>query len=176
MIPPLYSNLNAESQDGSVAAVQGLKGSVIQINLESNRVLKSSFLTINDSLKVLSTFGKKAPGNFILNEMGEFSVHLVDTRGITNRDPVSYHLHVIPDHKPILNILEPPPIIVLGSNQIIPFNLEIEDDYGFTSLQVAYEVRRPEFLQIEPYIAMFSIPELDTKKKNPNHKLSLEPI
>ena len=165
VIPPLYSNLNAESQDGSVAAVQGLKGSVIQINLESNRVLKSSFLTINDSLKVLSTFGKKASGNFILNEMGKFSVHLVDTRGITNRDPVSYHLHVIPDHKPILNILEPPPIIVLGSNQIIPFNLEIEDDYGFTSLQVAYEVRRPEFLQIEPYIAMFSIPELDTEKR-----------
>ena len=162
VIPPSYSGLSAISQDGSVAAVQGLMGSVIQINLESNRVLKSSFLNINDSLQLLSTFGKKASGSFTLNERGKFSVHLVDTRGITNRDPVSYHLHVIPDHEPILNILKPPPVVVLGSNQIIPFHLEIEDDYGFTSLQVAYEVRRPEFLQIEPYTAMFSMPDLNT--------------
>ena len=162
VIPPAYSGLNAESQDGSIAAVQGLKGSVIQVNLESNRVLKSSFLNLNDTSRPISTFGKKASGSFTLNEMGEFSIHLVDTRGITNRDPVLYRLHVIPDHEPILNILTPPPMVALGSNQIIPFHLEIEDDYGFTSLQVAYEVKRPEFLQIEPYIAMFSIPDLNT--------------
>ena len=161
IIPPKYSKLPLEDLDGSVAVIQALKGSIVKINLESNRTLKSCFMKQNDSIKYLETYENKATGEFMIKNEGKFSVHLVDPRGITNRDPVPYHVNILPDNNPTIKVIKPPPIITLGNNQIIQFHLEIEDDYGFTNLQLAYEIRRPEYLEVEPYIAMFIIPELN---------------
>ena len=161
IIPPSYSKLPSEILDGSIAVVQGLMGTIVKINLESNRNLKSCFMKQNDSIKFFETYKNKANGEFIIKNEGKFSVHLVDPRGITNRDPVPYHISILPDNKPSIKIIKPPPIITLGNNQIIQFHLEIEDDYGFNNLQLAYEIRRPEYLDVEPYIAMFIIPELN---------------
>ena len=168
IIPPSYSRLPIEGHDGSIAAVQGLKGSKVKINLSSNRKLKSSFIKKNDSIQYLSTMGNKGSGSFIIHEEGEFSIHLVDPRGITNRDPIPYRINILPDYKPIINIIKPAPIITLGNNQIIGFDIEIEDDFGFENLQLAYEIIRPDYLNVEPYISMFIIPDLirDTTKQH----------
>ncbi len=162
VIPPDYSKLPSETQEGNIAVVHGLKGSDIQVNLSSNRTLTSAYFQINDQQKALLTMGKKATGNFKFMEEGEFTVNLVDNRGITNRDPVPYALEMIPDHKPSMTILKPARLTELGSNMSVPFHLEIEDDYGFSDLQVAYEVRRPIFLEADPYVAMFTVTELNT--------------
>ena len=159
IIPPTYSNLPPESLDGSIALVQGLRGSIVNITLESNRILKSCFIKINDSINFFETNKKKSKGEFIIENDGKFSVHLVDPRGITNRDPIPYHISVLPDNYPTIRVINPPPLITLGNNQIIQYELEIEDDYGFNNLQLAYEIRRPKYLGVEPYIAMFIIPE-----------------
>ena len=161
VVPPKYSKLNAETQEGNVAVVQGLKGSIVQTFLSSNRILESAFLDINGKRSELSSSHRSASGNFKLMEEGEFTVNLVDQRGITNRDPVPYALEIIPDHDPSLFIITPPPMIELGSDQTIPIHLEIEDDYGFTDLQIAYEIRRPAYLQADPYVAMFTLQDLN---------------
>ncbi len=161
IIPPEYSRLPSESLDGSIALVQGLRGSIIKINLESNRILKSCFININDSINFFETKGNKANGDFIIRDDGKFSVHLVDPRGITNRDPIPYHISILPDNKPLIRVIKPPPVVTLGNSQIIQYELEIEDDYGFNNLQLAYEIQRPDYLGVEPYIAMFRIPELN---------------
>ncbi len=167
IIPPTYSKLPTEILDGSVALIQGLKGSIVKINLESNRILESCFIKINDSVNFFDTEENKASGEFIINDDGKLSIHLVDPRGITNRDPVPYHISVIPDNYPVIRVINPPPNITLGNSQIIQYKLEIEDDYGFNDIQLAYEIRRPKYLGVEPYIAMFRIPELnqDTTKQ-----------
>jgi hypothetical protein len=74
----------------------------------------------------------------------------------------------LPDNNPVIKVITPAPVITLGNNQIIQYELEIEDDYGFNNLQLAYEIQRPDYLGVEPYIAMFRIPELnqDTTKQN----------
>ena len=161
VIPPKYSKLTSETQEGNIAVIKGLKGSVVQVNLSSNRTLKSAYFKISDLQKPLTTMHKKASGNFKFMKKGEFTVNLVDTRGITNRDPVPYSLEIIPDLSPSLVIMKPSPIIELGSNMSIPLHLQIEDDYGFSDLQIAYEVRRPEFLEADPYVAMFTITDLN---------------
>ena len=168
IIPPSYSRLPSEKLDGSIAAVQGLKGSEVKINLVSNRRLKSSFIKQNDSIQYLNTMGYKGNGSFIIKADGEFSIHLVDPRGITNRDPIPYKINVITDHYPIIKITDPAPVITLGNNQIIGFDIDIEDDYGFDNLQLAYEIIRPKYLNVEPYISMFIIPDIikDTSYQN----------
>ena len=121
IIPPKYSKLPLEDLDGSVAVIQALKGSIVKINLESNRTLKSCFMKQNDSIKYLETYENKATGEFMIKNEGKFSVHLVDPRGITNRDPVPYHVNILPDNNPTIKVIKPPPIITLGNNQINEF-------------------------------------------------------
>ena len=160
--PPKYSRLPSETQNGNVANIQGLKGSTIQINLQSNRHLKESYIILNDTKKDMNIYGKKAVGQFKLMEDGQFTVHLLDSRNISNRDPVPYHLQTIPDHLPILDVISPPQMVELGDDMSIPFYLKIEDDFGFSQLQIGYEIKRPAFLEMDPYVSIFTIPELNT--------------
>ena len=160
VIPPKYSHLKPEIQSGNQANVRGLKGSTIAIKLSSNRTLSSSFLLLNDTEIPLSSRRKRAEGEFQLTHNGIFTVHLVDKRGITNQKPIPYHLDIIPDLYPDLRVLAPAPITELGDDQILPIHLEIEDDFGFSTLQIGYEIRRPVYIQVDPFISIFTIPDL----------------
>lgn len=160
VIPPAYSGLESQSQSGNQANVEGLKGSTISIHLTSNRPLKSSLIRLNEAVIEMMTSGKRAEGSFLLTADGEFTVHLRDKRGIPNRDPIPYRLQIIRDQKPQLDVLVPEPEIELGDQQIIPMHLKIEDDFGFSNLQIGYEVHRPSFIESEPTISMFRIPDL----------------
>ena len=71
IFPPPYSKLPVESLDGSIALVQGLKGSLININLESNRILKSCFIRLNDSVIFFESEENKASGQFVIETDGK---------------------------------------------------------------------------------------------------------
>ena len=160
VIPPEYSNLTNTTQKGNIAAIEGLLGSTVKIDLTSNMLLGSCFLDINQNIKEMTVLNKKAQGKFKITQEGLFTVNIVDTRGITNRDPVPYKIFVIPDNYPIMNIINPPSVTELGSLMNIPINIEIEDDYGFSNFQIAYEIQRPSYLKADPFISIFNIKEL----------------
>ena len=162
--PPKYTNLKTEIQQGSVAYISAVYGSNIKINLKSNRILKESFIDINDTLLFLSINQKNASGDFKLLAKSKIKVNLVDIRGITNRDPVPYFFDIILDQEPILSVLKPDNEIELGDDQIISFSIDIQDDFGFKSLQVSYEIIRPEYLNIKPYVSMFNVEGLVKNK------------
>ncbi len=156
-IPPEYSKLIKTTHEGNIALVKGLKGSLIQVDITSNRMIENSYIDLNGkSLKMSSNYNK-ASGYFKLMEEGNFTVNIADRRGITNRDPIAYKLNIIPDYAPNIKIINPSPITELGNNQTIPIDLEISDDYGFTNLQLAYEIHRPSYLGDDPYVVMFNI-------------------
>ena len=54
----------------------------------------------------------------------------------------------------------PPPITELGDEQIIPIHLDIEDDFGFSILQIGYEIIRPSFIETDPIISVYSVSNL----------------
>ena len=162
IIPPKYSRLPKKIQEGNNAVIQGLKGSKLQLDIATNKILKESYLLINKEKINLNTSSKNATGYHIIEEEINFSVNLVDLRGITNKNPILYKIEIVPDLMPSLQILEPSiPSIELGDEQIIYFQLNIQDDYGFSNLQIAYEIVKPSILELDPYVSMISIPELN---------------
>ena len=160
IIPPKYSGEAPRLQEGNIAVVQSLKGSIVKIDIASNRMLNSAYLLINQNKLNMEANYNRAVGEFSLDEEGEFTVNIVDQRGITNRDPIPYSIEIIADFDPIITVISPPPLTELGNDPLIPIHLEIQDDFGFTDLQLAYEVRRPNYLDADPFVAMFNIPEL----------------
>ena len=61
----------------------------------------------------------------------------MDKRGITNRNPIPFHLKTIPDLNPVMSILKPAPIIELGESQMITINMNIKIAIGTSLLIVA---------------------------------------
>ncbi|MEC9475281.1 MAG: DUF4175 family protein, partial [Candidatus Neomarinimicrobiota bacterium] len=97
----------------------------------------------------------------------KFFISLKDERGIANRNPIPFHLKTVTDFHPRMTILKPAPIIEVGGDQLISILMDIEDDFGFSKLQLAYEIHRPSYINAEPKISMFNIdiPDLDKNQQ-----------
>ena len=161
LIPPKYSKLPTVIQEGNNAVIRGLKGSNIQMEIKANRVLKKAYLLIEEKESILKSNHKNASGYHIIKDESSFSINLVDERGITNKDPIIYNIELIPDFMPTLAVLQPTSFIELGDDQSIPLQLHIQDDYGFTNLQITYEIIKPSILNLDPYVSMLNIPGVE---------------
>ena len=157
IIPPDYSGLPANIQKGNQADVKGLKGSTVRIDLKSNRPLNKGFLKLDNEELPLTIRGKRAAGGFIFKRDALLKIQLEDNRGITNQNPIPFHLQILPDLNPDMRVIQPAPIVELGTDQLIPIHLKIEDDFGFSTLQVGYEIQRPSYIEDESLISIFPI-------------------
>ena len=161
--PPDYSGLPISIQKANQSDVNALIGTSIRIDLKSNRKLKKGYLSLNKQKTPLKIKGKRAAGGFIFKEDALLTILLEDHRGITNQNPIPYHLQIIPDLKPEMSIIQPQPLLELGTEQQIPIQIKIEDDFGFSTLQIGYEIKRPSYIENQSQISIFPIYISDPK-------------
>ena len=155
--PPNYTGLKKQSQKANQAQIEAINGSKINIKLKSNRNLSFAELILDQDKKEMKIKGKTAQYEFIASLDQKFSINLMDKRGVRNRNPIPFNLQIVNDISPQMTIIQPPPIIELGSEQIIPILMSIEDDFGFSNLQLSYELERPNYIEAEPFISLFNI-------------------
>ena len=161
---PAYTRIPPKLQKANQSEIQALLGSEISVALRSNKKLENALLILNENKLKMSIIDDEATFKFTMEEEGKFFISLKDERGITNRNPIPFHLKTIPDLNPKMSILKPAPIIELGGNQAISIKMNIEDDFGFSKLQLAYEIHRPAYINAEPKISMFNIKIPDNEK------------
>jgi len=155
--PPAYTGLKKQSQKANQAQIQAINGSKINVELKSNKDLSLAELILDEEKKEMNINGKRAQFEFIASLDQKFSINLKDKRGVRNRNPIPFNLQIINDISPEMTIIQPPPIIELGSDQTIPILMSIEDDFGFSNLQLSYELQRPNYIDAEPLISLFNI-------------------
>jgi hypothetical protein len=166
LTPPSYTHLKPIIQKGNQADISGLIGSNVHVALRSNRPLKNGALIINNEELSMNINGKKAAGDFTIKEDGQLAIQLQDIRGITNRNPIPFYITAIHDLQPDITVYQPEQVIELGSDQTIPIHLQIVDDFGFSNLQVAYEIHRPAYIAMDLLLSLFSIPIDDPMNVN----------
>ena len=115
--PPAYTGLKKQSQKANQAQIQAINGSKIKVELKSNRELALAELILDEEKKEMNIKGKKAEFEFIASLDQKFSINLKDKRGVRNRNPIPFNIQIINDISPKMTIIQPPPIIELGSNQ-----------------------------------------------------------
>ncbi|MFQ6677639.1 MAG: DUF4175 family protein [Fidelibacterota bacterium] len=158
---PDYAKLDPVVQKGNQANISGLLGSTIEIKLRSNRPLKKGNLLLDDSEIPMKINGKRAVGEFTIEQDSQLSIQLLDIRGISNRNPIPFQISVIKDFYPDITVLRPERSFELGGDQSVLLHVQIEDDFGFSNLQVAYEIHRPVYINIDPLMSLFTIPIQD---------------
>ena len=161
---PNYTGLAPKTQKANQSEILALPGSKIDVSLRSNINLEEAKLILNGNDLDMLVRNRNAKLTIPMTDSSTFFISLKDERGITNRNPIPFYLKFVDDLYPRISVIKPAPIIELGGDQAIPILMNIDDDFGFTKLQLSYEIHRPNYIDAEPKISMFSISSLDTSK------------
>lgn len=138
---PSYSRLEPltlEENNGSFAA---LVGSRAHLEIGANREIDEGYLILNDSSRVKLDFsGDRGSADLSINEDFSYHIRILDRQGEQNPDPIEYMVTAVPDEYPAINVVYPGFDLNLNEDMMIPFNLYIYDDFGFSSLVLKYQV------------------------------------
>jgi len=160
--PPSYTRLpSRETQGPEITVIRGTRievesefyGDISKASIQSER---SGNINMNiDGQYVRASFNA-------LSDM-RFSVVLTGRNNITNPNPETYILKVIPDEYPEIFITEPEESEknVQGMKEIM-LRSRISDDFGFTRLRLAYRISGSKYGQIQQDFSYIDIPVKNT--------------
>ena len=160
IIPPKYSKLDQFNQEGNIAEIKSLIGSIIKIEIESNKNLGGANLLFenNKDSKILNTRQNKAFGEILIKNEGFFDINIQDSRKIQNLNPIKYKIIPLKDKYPELKIFYPKSNHEIDEKFKIPINLKISDDFGFSNLQIVFEVLNSNNPFSEKIVSVENIP------------------
>jgi len=138
---PEYTGLEPTTineNDGSIAAVIGSR---VNMNIETNVPVQRAEMVFSDSSR--SPFeinGKTGEQAFRIEKDRAYTIHLLDNQGESNPDPIEYYITAVPDEYPVIEVIRPGRDVNLNEEMIVPLQLRISDDYGFSSLVLKYSI------------------------------------
>jgi hypothetical protein len=171
---PSYTGLRPMVLDEDNGSFAALVGSRATLEIEANRAIQKAYLIINDTLEKDIDF-KESQGEtslYIENDLAYY-IRLFDESNEENPDPIEYLITAIPDEYPIIDVVFPGFDLNLDETMMIPFVLQLSDDFGFTSLALKYMVvsggqRSPE------NVAIINLPENITTQGEVSFNWDLE--
>lgn len=177
LVYPAYTRLNARPIDEQSADVSALAGSVVELNVMSNKDLKSVEIAVvsgvalpaDTSLKTsgkpsdtifipMALSGRQASGKFTVKRSGEYFIRLQDANGQTNADPIHYKIIAMSDGAPTISLLEPTGDVQVSENARLPMTIAIADDYGFSSLKLHYRLAESRYALPAKNFSAINIP------------------
>lgn len=138
--PPAYTGLSQTTQvDNGSAEV--LPGTRLNYKITSTKPLSIIEQVIPPEDKNKFTInGTEASGQIYVREKFNYYFHLVDTANVSNINPITYSINLKEDAYPQVEILKPGENIELGLETVLPLTIKMEDDYGFSSLKLQYQL------------------------------------
>ncbi len=159
LVFPSYANLAPRQLDDNIGDVNALKGTKVLLSVETNKDLAEAGLLFSSGEMVpLKSMTDKASGSFTL--LKDLSYHIVmrDNDNILNADPIEYTLKVVPDAFPTASITIPGANLDIAENAQLNMLFKITDDYGFSSLRLAYRLVQSRYEKPAEDYTFVSVP------------------
>ncbi len=166
IISPKYTKLTPKIFDHTVQEISALNGSKIQFHIIANKNLKQAnivFTTQNisesdnllqDTSRIkesgkeiinLNVKGKVASGTLTVKKSCVYYIELLDSSNLANFDPIDYTLIALNDDEPSITMIQPIVDVQIDENAILPIQVAIADDYGFTYLRLYYKLIQSKY-------------------------------
>ena len=141
IVPPAYSRLDPYLLDENVGDINSLKGSSVEITGQANKTIAAGEIRFQSGRSVpLTLKDEQLSGRFRILRDDVYAFHLRDEQGYENKNPINYHIKIIPDQYPFVRIVLPGKDIDLGDEMIIPLVIEAQDDFGVSAMRLAFQV------------------------------------
>lgn len=155
LTPPAYSQRPVDVLPAGVGHVQGLIGSKVQVEVTSDKPLKSVKLRIGEQASQPITVGEDGlqfSTSFVIREAFATSYwfELTDLQGFSDREAVRYELRGIADSVPEVSIDSPVTDVMLTADAELPVKILAKDDLRLKEIRIAYQVGDEEKLNSIP--------------------------
>lgn len=159
---PAYSGiLPVEQKDNG--NITSLKGSTVEVNLNSTKRLKTAEIIFDDtSIVKLNVQDEKASGKFRIMKDNNYYIRLTDDAGNNNLSPITYSIKILNDAYPAIELINPDNDVNLANDNRVPVLVRISDDYGFSKLVLKYRLTHSRY---EPAREDYTSVELPLEKK-----------
>jgi len=148
---PDYTKLPTRFLDENVGDIVAIKGTRATFSIQSNKLLDSARVVFkNRKLLPLRTQANEATGYFQIIESTAYSFQLVDQEQLSNDDPIQYQIDALEDHYPAVKITVPASDVDVTGDMRLIVMAEAEDDFGFTSARLNYQIMRHKQTEAEP--------------------------
>ncbi|MGA7159823.1 MAG: DUF4175 family protein [Bacteroidota bacterium] len=175
LIPPPYSRMPEQSLDENIGDVLALPGTTVRWHVDADKTLRQSALVFNDNKELALEYRESAfVGQIVLRRQATYHVKLEDDEGFTNADPIEYKLNTSVDEAPTVSITYPGKNIDVVDNVQLPLQLKIHDDFGFTSLKLAYRLVHSRYERPDSNFSFISIPISDEGKSSIDNDIDFQ--
>lgn len=149
---PAYTKIPPRFLDENVGDIVALKGTQATFAIKSNKPLQKAWIEFGNQQKTdLTVRQNEAAGVYNLKESTEYVVRIIDNEELANENPINYHIDVLEDHFPTVKINVPgSDVDVTGDMRLIIMS-EAEDDFGFSSARLNYQVIREKQAQTDEW-------------------------
>jgi hypothetical protein len=156
---PQYSRVATLQLDDNIGDVAALQGTRIQYRVEASKELSAGMLVFRNGDTVsLNIQSRQAIGTTRLVEDGTYYIRLRDRDGTENADPIEYTQRVLPDAYPTVSVLVPGTDLDIAENTGLDMMMKITDDFGFSSLRLAYKLVHSRYEKPADTYSIVSIP------------------
>ena len=175
---PEYTGEPTEEVGGNVADIAALVGSQVHLAGKTSLPLKSASLDLGGEEISITVEGNSIAGGFTLEQTTDMTISVVDTREVTNTNPIHYTFTALPDYPPILSIILPKVVVDLDETMMVPIHFDVSDNFGFSRAQVTFEIHHPDYLTWDDRIYTHGIPELlpSRRSQRVTHVWELSPL
>lgn len=168
---PSYTQLSPRQINEQNADITALRGSQVNFQLYSNKELSSAkiFFLSNANLTDttakqdttvidLSVNDKTASGSMRITKSGSYYFKVYDENNEANEQPVQYGVIVMQDEYPSVRLIQPMYNVKLTDDAILPLQIGISDDYGFSYLKLYYRLAYSEFSEPDKDFNTINVP------------------
>lgn len=156
---PTYTGLTTRLLDENAGNITAIRGTRAVIDLTSNKGLADAKMVFRDRDDIkMEIDGNHARTRFTVDGNDRYHIMLEDTDGIKNIDPIEYTVRMIEDQHPVVTIVEPGRDVYITEDLRLPMLIRIQDDFGFSGLQLAYRLKQSRYEQPNEDYTFLDIP------------------
>ncbi len=144
---PKYTGMGTQSLSPNYGDISAPVGTKVVMKADTNKDIANAsiaFIYPNSESEVKNKIdiyrSRTLNGSFMVKQSGIYYINITDVDGLTNIDPIKYTINAIPDQPPKVRLIDLEKNITLGGDMKIPLQIEVDDDYGITSLRLNYEI------------------------------------
>ena len=164
--PPEYTNENDIMHPGNITNIAIPEGSNLRVSGASSKAIQSASLILDDIKHELLIQNKNFNGLFQIKNNHQAKIIIIDENNVSNLHPPNYQLNILKDLAPEIFVINPSNEFELNESNIIGFEIQINDDYGFSNAWIEYNIKTPEYLKQDTITYKRNILELQNDMKS----------
>jgi hypothetical protein len=139
---PRYTNRPPLELDENLGDILALPGSTVSVRVRPNKPVEEARLLFSngESKTLVHESTDDFRGEFTVRQQGTYQFALKDQKGLVNPDAIQYRIELETDQAPAVRIAFPGQDVDLDESMRVPLVIEGDDDYGFSKLQIVYEI------------------------------------